>query len=226
MRRSTDRILTTHAGSLPRPADLREMWSQKTSAAEDEAALQARLRSAVGEIVLAQKKTGVDIPNDGEFGRPMRAASDRGAWGNYIFDRVSGFGPTPHTTGYGHIYQGRFKSFPIEQDESLLNVLRCVERNALRAKLVDRAQDWRWCSLWRRINGDRESVLSSWPVENPTYWIDWVNGRQTAAELDVLRKSVNRGAPYGSEDWRTRIANVLNLEFTLHPRGRPRKEMR
>jgi 5-methyltetrahydropteroyltriglutamate--homocysteine methyltransferase len=95
MRRSTDRILTTHVGSLPRPADLRAMWSKKTSSAEDEAALQARLRSAVGEVVLAQKNTGVDIPNDGEFGKPMRAASDRGAWGNYIFDRVSGFGPTP-----------------------------------------------------------------------------------------------------------------------------------
>src|SRR5215475_3086353 len=94
MRRSTDRILTTHVGSLPRPADLREMWSKKTSAAENEAALQARLRSAVSEIVLAQQQAGVDIPNDGEFGKPMRAAVDRGAWGNYIFDRVSGFGPT------------------------------------------------------------------------------------------------------------------------------------
>ncbi len=94
MRRSTDRILTTHAGSLPRPADLREMWSKKSSGAEDEAALQARLRSAVGEVVVAQKNSGVDIPNDGEFGKPMRAATDRGAWGNYIFERVSGFGPT------------------------------------------------------------------------------------------------------------------------------------
>jgi 5-methyltetrahydropteroyltriglutamate--homocysteine methyltransferase len=94
MKRSTDRILTTHAGSLPRPADLRAMWSKKSSEAEDEAALQARLRSAVGEVVLAQKNSGVDIPNDGEFGKPMRAATDRGAWGNYIFDRVSGFGPT------------------------------------------------------------------------------------------------------------------------------------
>jgi 5-methyltetrahydropteroyltriglutamate--homocysteine methyltransferase len=94
MRRSTDRILTTHVGSLPRPADLRELWSKKTATAKDEAALQARLRSAVGEVVLAQKKTGIDIPNDGEFGKPMRAASDRGAWGNYIFDRVAGFGPT------------------------------------------------------------------------------------------------------------------------------------
>jgi len=94
MRRSTDRILTTHVGSLPRPDDLREMWAKKSDTANDEAALQTRLRSAVSEVVLAQKQTGVDIPNDGEFGKPMRAATDRGAWGNYIFDRVSGFGPT------------------------------------------------------------------------------------------------------------------------------------
>ena len=94
MRRSTDRILTTHVGSLPRPADLREMWSKQTSVSAEEA-LQARLRSAVGEVALAQMKAGIDIPNDGEFGKPMRAASDRGAWGNYIFNRVSGFVPTP-----------------------------------------------------------------------------------------------------------------------------------
>src|SRR5262245_19896009 len=93
MRRSTERILTTHVGSLPRPADLREMWKQTSGPAEE--ALQTRLRSAVGEVVLAQREAGVDIPNDGEFGKPMRAASDRGAWGNYIFNRVSGFVPTP-----------------------------------------------------------------------------------------------------------------------------------
>src|SRR6266436_5769770 len=94
MRRSTERILTTHVGSLPRPADLREMWSKQTSGLAEEA-LRARLRSAVSEVVLAQRTAGVDIPNDGEFGKPMRAASDRGAWGNYIFNRVSGFVPTP-----------------------------------------------------------------------------------------------------------------------------------
>jgi 5-methyltetrahydropteroyltriglutamate--homocysteine methyltransferase len=95
MRRSIDHILTTHAGSLPRPADLRGMWAKQTTGGQAEATLQGRLRSAVSEVVLAQVKTGVDIPNDGEFGKPMRAASDRGAWGNYIFDRLSGFGPTP-----------------------------------------------------------------------------------------------------------------------------------
>src|SRR5436853_2471841 len=95
MKRSTERILTTHVGSLPRPADLRAMWAIKTATAEDEVALQTRLRSAVGEVMRAQKDIGIDIPNDGEFGKPMRAATDRGAWGNYIFDRVSGFVPTP-----------------------------------------------------------------------------------------------------------------------------------
>jgi 5-methyltetrahydropteroyltriglutamate--homocysteine methyltransferase len=98
MKRSTERILTTHVGSLPRPADLRAMWAKKSSAAEDEAALQTRLRSAIGEVVLAQKSAGIDIPNDGEFGKPMRAATDRGAWGNYIFDRLSGFTATSAQT--------------------------------------------------------------------------------------------------------------------------------
>ena len=98
MKRSTERILTTHVGSLPRPADLRAMWAKKSGAAEDEAALQTRLRSAIGEVVLAQKSAGIDIPNDGEFGKPMRAATDRGAWGNYIFDRLSGFTPTSAQT--------------------------------------------------------------------------------------------------------------------------------
>src|SRR5215470_10208860 len=98
MKRSTERILTTHVGSLPRPADLRAMWATKTATAEDEVALQTRLRSAIGEIVRAQKEVGIDIPNDGEFGKPMRASTDRGAWGNYIFDRVSGFTPTSAET--------------------------------------------------------------------------------------------------------------------------------
>ena len=98
MKRSIERILTTHVGSLPRPADLRAMWAKKDPTPEDETALQTRLRSAVGEVVRTQKDVGIDIPNDGEFGKPMRASTDRGAWGNYIFDRISGFTPTSAET--------------------------------------------------------------------------------------------------------------------------------
>ena len=98
MKRSTDRILTTHVGSLPRPDDLRAMWAKTSDSTADDAVLKARLRSAIGEIVIRQKQTGIDIPNDGEFGKPMRAAVDRGAWGNYIFNRLSGFTPSSAET--------------------------------------------------------------------------------------------------------------------------------
>src|SRR5713226_8406175 len=53
-----------------------------------------------------------------------------------------------HTSGTGHLYQGRFKSFPIERDEHFYRVVRYVERNALRANLVAKAEEWQWSSLW------------------------------------------------------------------------------
>ena len=130
-----------------------------------------------------------------------------------------------HTTGYGHIYQGRFKSFPVEQDQAALNVIRYVERNALRAHLVDKEQDWRCCSLWRRVHGDRESLLGHWPFDRPAEWVEWVNAAQTEAEIEALRRCVNRGTPYSSENWKTQIAAALGLQYTLQPRGRPRKVM-
>ena len=95
MRRSADGILTTHAGSLPRPDELREAWSRPTEDRKEEAELQTLLRKSVVDVVAEQKKLGVDIPNDGEFGKPMRSKSDLAAWGTYIFGRLSGFGPTP-----------------------------------------------------------------------------------------------------------------------------------
>jgi 5-methyltetrahydropteroyltriglutamate--homocysteine methyltransferase len=95
VRRSTDQILTTHAGSLTRPEGLRDAWSKQTKSMQEEAALQALLRSSVAEVVNAQLRAGIDVPNDGEFGKPMRSASDLAAWGTYIYGRLSGFGASP-----------------------------------------------------------------------------------------------------------------------------------
>jgi 5-methyltetrahydropteroyltriglutamate--homocysteine methyltransferase len=92
MKHSTDRILTTHAGSLPRPDALREAWAKPGTG---EAEIDTLLKSAVADVVKAQQAVAVDVPNDGEFGKPMRAAADLAAWGTYIFGRLSGFGPTP-----------------------------------------------------------------------------------------------------------------------------------
>jgi putative transposase len=127
--------------------------------------------------------------------------------------------------GAGHLYQGRFKSFPIAQDEHFLQACRYVERNALRAGLVRRAEAWRWCSLWRRQQAERPSpwLLSAWPIPEPEDWVREVNRAQSEAELEALRRSVQRGQPYGSETWSKRVAQRLGLESTLRPRGRPPK---
>jgi putative transposase len=81
------------------------------------------------------------------------------------------------TVGYGALYQGRFKNFPVQQDASLELVLRYVERNALSAGLVERAEDWRWGSLWVRKHGtpEQRALLSDWPIEKPGDWTEWVN---------------------------------------------------
>jgi REP-associated tyrosine transposase len=128
-----------------------------------------------------------------------------------------------HSAGTGPIYQGRFKSFPIEEDEHLLTVLRYVERNALRAGLVRRAERWRWSSLWQRRQGRAGALLDEGPLPLPEDWIERVNRPETEAELEALRRCVARGCPYGEESWVGRTAKRLRLESALRPPGRPKK---
>ena len=127
------------------------------------------------------------------------------------------------TTGTGALYQGRFKSFPIEADDHLLTVCRYVERNALRANLVERAEEWRWSSLWHRVRGNTAVTLDAWPVPVGSEWLSYVNRAETEAELKALHRSVVRGTPFGDERWQERTAQRLALESTLRVRGRPRK---
>ncbi|MEX0676851.1 MAG: transposase [Pirellulales bacterium] len=129
-----------------------------------------------------------------------------------------------HHHGSGHVWQGRFKAFPIEQDEHLLAVLRYVERNPLRANLVRRAETWAWSSLSWRPSGKRPKLLSGWPVPCPRNWLATVNAVSSEAELAALRRSIVRGAPFGAERWSERIAKRLGLESSLRPRGRPKKQ--
>ena len=130
-----------------------------------------------------------------------------------------------HTTGEGPLYQGRFKSFPVQTDEHFLNVCRYVEANAHRARLVRRAEQWRWGSMWSRRN--RKTLLSgrlqAWPVRRPGNWSAQVNRRLDESDLRTLRESVARGTPLGVDRWRKRIASRLGLHTTLRPRGRPLK---
>ncbi len=94
MQRSTERFLTTHTGSLPRPDDLiRMMYAKEEGVPVDRPALEARIRSAVAEIVSRQCNAGVDLVNDGELSKPSYAT--------YVKDRLNGFGGT----GNSFVYQ-------------------------------------------------------------------------------------------------------------------------
>jgi putative transposase len=128
-----------------------------------------------------------------------------------------------HSVGTGPLYQGRFKSFPIQDDEHLLTVMRYFERNALRAELVRRAEDWRWSSLWQRVQGRRAALLDRGPVRLPAAWVEHVNRPETEAELAVVRRSVLRGSPFGETSWVEQTVGRLGLKATMRPRGRPKK---
>ena len=132
------------------------------------------------------------------------------------------------TVGRGHLYQGRFKSCPVQEDEHFLTVCRYVERNALTAKAVERAEDWRWCSLWVRSRGDArlKAILSEWPVERPRRWTTLVNERLTAKEQEAIQTCIARNRPYGEEDWQEQQAKRLGLLHTLRREGRPSKKQK
>jgi putative transposase len=123
----------------------------------------------------------------------------------------------------GHVWQGRFKAAHVQTDQHHLTVLRYVERNASRAKLVGRAEHWPWGSLnWRAIDSP-PVALSAPPLALPSQWSEFVNLPQTAAELEALRSSVNRQRPFGDKEWMERQAQAASIRKTPRSVGRPRK---
>jgi putative transposase len=123
----------------------------------------------------------------------------------------------------GRVWQGRYRAFPIQADTHLLTVIRYVERNPVRAVLVDSACEWRWSSVGARLTPEHGSeLLSPPPVALPSPWIDWVDTPLTGAELTAVRTSIGRDRPFGDSTWTRKIANQLDLQGTFNPRGRPR----
>jgi putative transposase len=129
------------------------------------------------------------------------------------------------SAGTGHLYQGRFKSFVVQSDTHFLTVSRYVEANAMHGKLVQRAEDWRWGSLWRVVHGkeDQPPYVHPWPVPRPSDWLMYVN-QTDVREVAALRGCIQRGRPYGSQTWVATVAQQLGLGCTLRPRGRPLKQ--
>ena len=153
--------------------------------------------------------------------------------------------------GHGHLYQGRYKCFPLQTDQHFYDVVRYVERNPLRANRVTLAEEWLWSSASRIARpivagtlrvpsavsrpdpantlrvppAQRFSILAEWPLPRPSDWITIVNQPQSEAELAALRKCADRGRPFGDANWTDSTARVLGIESTLRARGRPRQRV-
>lgn len=137
-----------------------------------------------------------------------------------------------HSSG-GHVWQGRFKSPVIQDDDHLLAVLRYIEANPLRAHLVDSAADYRWSSFRAHGGGASDplldrveayeglSVQRAWRLRR---WSAYVHQVPEEGELAAIRRSIQSGLPFGESGWVEELCKELDLDLTIRPRGRPRKD--
>ena len=121
-----------------------------------------------------------------------------------------------HYRGSGHVWQGRFKSFAIQQDEHLLVVLRYVLQNPVRAGLVSSPGEWSWSSI------QRAEFADPCPLRDQAEWTRVVEEPSPVQELKTLRECVNRQRPFGASWWQLDIARRFGLQSTVRARGRPR----
>lgn len=132
-----------------------------------------------------------------------------------------------NTNGSGHLYQGRYKSFLIDRENYLLAVIKYVERNAVRAKLVRLCEDWQWGSAWRRIHGtiQQKKLLDQISFNLPDNYKNWINLKEEDDSLNLIRTSLNKGVPYGRGQWVDNMVLKYHLESTLKSPGRPKKNI-
>jgi len=129
-----------------------------------------------------------------------------------------------HNVGSGHLYQGRYKAFIVQKDNYFLQAASYVERNALRAGLVKRAQDWRWSSLWRREFGDlkQKKILDPWPIAIPGNLLEYINRSDSKNSLELIRESIKKSRPFGDLEWLSETIKKFGLEIVTRNPGRPK----
>jgi putative transposase len=128
------------------------------------------------------------------------------------------------TSGTGHVYQGRFKSFPVQDSWRYLSLMQYVEANPRRAGMVEQAGQWPWSSLAIRCGREAEMPLDAGPKRLPTDWLELVQAAVETPEQETIEHCIKRGCPYGSQQWIQTTSTELGLESTLRSRGRPRKD--
>jgi len=164
------------------------------------------------------------MPNHVHLVVQPRGDADLAQWTRWLFTTHAHRYHKKHGT-VGRVWQGRYKAFLIQGDAHLHIALRYVERNALRANLTDRAEEWEWGSLNWRCRATSPLQLQECPAPLPGNWVDWVNMPHGEEELAAIRNCVNRQCPFGTPEWVASKAAELGLEQTVKPRGRPKRPL-
>lgn len=125
------------------------------------------------------------------------------------------------TLGRGAVYQGRFKAIAVQHDRHLLRLCRYVERNAVRARVVARAEDWPWSSASPEAGGAGRPALAPWPIARPLDWHDQLNLPEPADVLSDIRRAIRVGRHYGTPSWRIEAAASLRWRSGLRRPGKP-----
>jgi putative transposase len=141
---------------------------------------------------------------NGQMGRFMRQVT---ATHSKRWHRARG------TVGTGCVYQGKYRRCAVQADTHFLIVCRYVERNALRAGLVSRAEDWPWSSAGQRFRNCELLTLHTWPVLQSSNWSEMLN--EPEPHIDVVRRAVTESRPFGSKGW------CEGAPGAVRPRGRP-----
>ena len=129
------------------------------------------------------------------------------------------------TVGYGHVYQGRYKSLLVQSGSHFLALVRYVESNAKRAGLVKKAEEWPWSSVHVRLYGkaEQKKMLSPWPTPEPADYVPGLNRSQGREEVEKIRYAIQRSRPYGSHQWVSNAIGKFGLKITMRNPGRPKK---
>lgn len=160
------------------------------------------------------------MPNHYHLVLHPHADGDLGRWLHWVL--------TSHVQRYrarhggsGRIWQGRFHASIVQRDDHLLRVIRYVERNPLRALLVEHAESWPWSSLPERVRKTPTRLLSEPPYPIPDDWLSTVHQPLTEEELEAIRICTRRQRPYGDPLFTRGMAERLALQSTIAPKGRP-----
>ena len=129
--------------------------------------------------------------NDGDMGRALKWLGTA---------HVRRHHARKKTVGHGHLYQGRYKSFLIEDDAHLMSVLKYIERNPVRANLASKPHEWRWGSAYRRRGSAQlQKLLDPGPTPLPHDYASWITVHEPAESLGPIRHSINSSVPFGEK---------------------------